>query len=347
MTNYIDKGRLLLQQKEYTKALEFFQAAIEIEESPKEAYLGLAEVYFALQKDKQGREALFKALALDPYNEQGISMAQEHCFAQGTVVETKDVPHLDQIAKQPVGVANTKYTIIPPNINHTPYYAMGFNDGNMIYLEKNSDGYTIVAPNRQEYLRGRFYNNWDGYKKPQGKLCIPELVSINGETLPITEIGNCAFCHCELDNVIIPNTIVSIGLEAFLQNEGIRELYIPNSVKTIKRSAFRYCSSLSKVHLSEKLELIDEYVLGDTKITTIDIPALVNTIIVNAFAQDRHSYPKMPSKMIMHGLPPKLKIGEFDRGFFFVKETEAYIPKAYMEEYKFSQFWQEMELIPY
>ena len=56
MTNYLDKGKLLLQQHQYINALEFFQAAIESNESVKDAYLGLAEVYFALQKDKQGRE---------------------------------------------------------------------------------------------------------------------------------------------------------------------------------------------------------------------------------------------------------------------------------------------------
>ena len=212
MTNYIDKGRSLLQQKEYTKALEFFQAAIESEESPKDAYLGLAEVYFSLQKDKQGREALFNALALDPYNERGLMMAQQYCFAKETFIETKGVPSLDQVAKEPaIATANAKYTVIPPNVNRTPYYAIEFSDGNLIYLEKTPDGYKIVAPNRRDYLG----NDWDGYKKPQGTIVIPESVCIDGKTSPIVNVGEGAFSLCKINKVIIPDSIEVISKFAF------------------------------------------------------------------------------------------------------------------------------------
>ena len=80
MANYIEKGKSLLENKEYIKAIEFFQASIECLEFVKEANLGLAEAYFAIQKDEQGKVALFKAMALDPNNSQGISMIQNYCF---------------------------------------------------------------------------------------------------------------------------------------------------------------------------------------------------------------------------------------------------------------------------
>ena len=74
MSDYINKGKAYLENKQFSKALEFFQAALENMESPKEAYLGLAETYFALSKDEQGKVALFKAMALDPNNLRGLKM---------------------------------------------------------------------------------------------------------------------------------------------------------------------------------------------------------------------------------------------------------------------------------
>lgn len=348
MTNYLDKGRLLLQQKEYTKALEFFQAAIESKESPKDAYLGLAEVYFALQKDKQGREALFYALALDPYNERSLMMAQQHCFAKETFIETKGVPGTDQIAKPSVGASsNVKYTVIPPSVNCTPYFAIEFSDGNLIYLEKQSNGYSIVAPNRKECLRGKLRekhsNNWDGYKKPIGFLTIPSLVCIDGETLPITKIGDNAFYDCEISKVIIPNTIISIGVDAFAFNEELDEVYIPDSVKTICASAFSDCFSLTKIRLSEELEVIDKDVFYETDISSIDIPASVKKILSNAF--DFHNY--LPQKMIMHGAPPTIVEEYIGASIRYRDGSEDYVPSAFLQEYKFSKYWQEMKLIPY
>ena len=345
MTNYIDKGRSLLQQKEYTKALEFFQAAIESEKSPKDAYLGLAEVYFALQKDKQGREALFNALALDPYNERGLMMAQQYCFAKETFIETKDVPSSNQIARPSIGVSsNTKFSLIPPNINRTPYHAVEFSDGNMIFLEKNSKGYTIVAPNRQDYLG----NNWDGYKKPQGTIVIPKSVCIDGKSLPIVKIGESAFSLCKINNIIIPDSIEVISRSAFSHNDLLKEVSIPNSVQFIRVSAFSHCRNLEKIQLPEILEVIDEKVFEGAKITSIDIPASVITIYFDAFGTNAYGkFGLLPQKMILHGPPPKLKEGFHCTRIYIRDSTEAYVPAIYLQDYKFAQYWQEMKLIPY
>lgn len=344
MTNYIDKGRSLLQQKEYTKALEFFQAAIESEESPKDAYLGLAEVYFALQKDKQGREALFKALALDPYNERGLMMAHQYCFAKETFIETKDVPSSDQVAKEPaVATANAKYTVIPPNVNRTPYYAIEFNDGNLIFLEKNSNGFTIVPPNRQEVGYKQYINNWQGYKTPSGVVDIPNSICVDRRTMPIIEIGRCAFEHCKIKNVVIPNSIYSIGYEAFFDNRILKEVFIPNNVKIIQQRAFMGCISLEKIHLPDRLEILDEHVLDGTSISSLDIPNSIKKIFSNLFGD--HLF--HPIKLIMHGAPPIIEKGGFSFDVYVKQFIEAYIPTAYMNNYKFAQYWQEMKLIPY
>lgn len=349
MTSYIDKGKLFLQQNEYLKALEYFQAAIESKESPKDAYLGLAEVYFALQKDKQGREALFYALALDPYNERGLMMAQQHCFAKETFIETKGVPGSDQIARPPVGISsNTKYTLIPPSVNHTPYYAIEYSDGNIIYIWKDSNSCSVVPPNQKRASGYVSNSNWDGYKKPQGTIVIPDSVCIDGKTLPIVEIGESAFVQCKVNKVIIPNSIEVISWGAFSFNELLNEVYIPNSVQSIQGNAFSHCPNLKRIHLPEKIEVINKSLFAYTNITSIDIPAFVKKIFDDAFNCAGGLVGNyFPKEMILHSAPPMIERGISGIGLNIQKGSVAHVPMLFLQDYKFAKFWQELELIPY
>ncbi len=352
MSNYLEQGKTFLEKKEYSKALEYFQAAIESDESLLDAYLGLAEVYFAIQKEKQGREALFKALALDPFNEQGITMVQEHCLAKWGVVESNNNPIIDQAMVSPPATvsSNASYTIISPAINHTPYYAVEFADGNIIYLRKDSINCSVVAPNKEnKFVYNNFvYNNWDGYKKPQGTIVIPNSVCIDGKTLPVVEIGDSAFSLCKINKVIIPDSIEVISECAFSSNELLKEVYIPNSVKSIQRYAFSMCQNLEKIHLPELLEVIDEYVFGHTKISSINIPASVKKIFDDAFYGAGGLIGNFfPKEMILHSAPPMIERGIYGSGLNIQKGSVAHVPSLFLQDYKFAKFWQEMKLIPY
>ena len=85
---------------------------------------------------------------------------------------------------------------------------------------KNADGVTIYytwANNNSELsvsYRGTSSGNYSN--EYTGNVVIPESVSYNGTTYPVTSIGNNAFYNCNgLTSVNIPNSVTSIGSGAF------------------------------------------------------------------------------------------------------------------------------------
>jgi hypothetical protein len=71
-------------------------------------------------------------------------------------------------------------------------------------------------------------------------------------TIPnsVTSIGNDAFLGCRgLTSVTIPNSVTSIGENAFQGCSGLTSVTIPNSVTSIGENVFRDCSGLTSVTL--------------------------------------------------------------------------------------------------
>ena len=69
MSNYIQQGKILVSQKEYTKALEYFQAAIQNDSTCSEAYLLLSDCYYYLGRIQQSQSTLYSLLSKDPNNQ--------------------------------------------------------------------------------------------------------------------------------------------------------------------------------------------------------------------------------------------------------------------------------------
>ena len=98
-------------------------------------------------------------------------------------------------------------------------------------------------------------------------------------------IGPEAFYLCgALERVSLPGSLETIGEDAFAECTSLAEIAIPDSVKTIGEGAFSGCSSLRKVTLPAALTSINRHVFRYCgNLAEINIPVTVTSIGDDAF----------------------------------------------------------------
>ena len=96
----------------------------------------------------------------------------------------------------------------------------------------------------------------------------------------VTSIGKEAFEYCEsLTSITIPDSVTSIGDHAFYDCESLTSITIPNSVTSIGRSAFYGCKSLTSITIPKRVTSIEWSVFsGCSSLTSITIPNSVTSI---------------------------------------------------------------------
>ena len=101
----------------------------------------------------------------------------------------------------------------------------------------------------------------------------------------VTSIGGDAFWNCSgLTSITIPNSVTSIGKDAFSGCSGLTSITIPNSVTSIGEYAFSGCSGLTSVTIANGVTLIGYYAFyGCSGLTSVTIPNSVTSISWNAF----------------------------------------------------------------
>ena len=103
----------------------------------------------------------------------------------------------------------------------------------------------------------------------------------------VNSIGDRAFMYCSgLASVTIGNSVTSIGSEAFYKCSGLTSVTIPNSVTSIGSYAFQSCSGLTSVTIPNSVTSIGSFAFDDCSgLTSVTIGNSVTTIREYAFRE--------------------------------------------------------------
>ena len=160
---------------------------------------------------------------------------------------------------------------------------------------------TITFPKCTEYFYGLAfsscknlrtikcrYSSSDGrYLIKNGRLLGFAPGGLTKYTIPnsVTSIGEDAFNDCSsLTSITIPNSVTSIGDCAFKGCSSLTSITIPNSVTSIGSGAFAYCSSLTSITIPNSVTSIGWSAFRScSSLTSITIPNSVTSIGYYAF----------------------------------------------------------------
>ena len=122
--------------------------------------------------------------------------------------------------------------------------------------------------------------------KEIGEAAFYECASIENVILPegIVSIGKSAFSDCdELVSITLPKTLQKIGDKAFAYSSELKSISIPEGVTIIGTETFRYCYSLENVVLPDSVIEIGLYAFCYCDIVEIDLPNKLEIIGDHAF----------------------------------------------------------------
>ncbi len=161
----------------------------------------------------------------------------------------------------------------------------------------------VVFGNNLQIIAANAFNNCDAIEICEIPASVTEIYgnSFTGTAVSALTIaeGNTTYikdqnCIIEIetntviaggDNAVIPSYVTHIGVNAFV-GRNLESVIIPNSVQSIGRNAFRECTSLKSVsfEMGSQLETIGEYAFENCKsITSILLPEKLKEISSSAF----------------------------------------------------------------
>ena len=117
-----------------------------------------------------------------------------------------------------------------------------------------------------------------------GNVIIPSKVEYNSKEYTVVAIGDYSFKGQSIDSMVIPNTVTSIGVLAFVYCTSMRSVVIPESVTSIGQEAFSHCGLFS-VEIPNSITTIDYSTFASCPVlSSVKIPNSVTTIRSTAFS---------------------------------------------------------------
>ena len=101
----------------------------------------------------------------------------------------------------------------------------------------------------------------------------------------VTRIGGLAFSGIDISSLEIPNTVTSIGRDAFDGCTGLNSIKLPESLLQMRERVFEWCTNLTSINIPDGITEIGDYsFLGCGNLTSVTLPENLETIGRNAFS---------------------------------------------------------------
>lgn len=133
-------------------------------------------------------------------------------------------------------------------------------DGDPVYYIVYEDGTLLITGTGA--IRNDMFNS--GYVPVSGNVHVSENVRNTNRLIiedGVTAIGGNAFAFLHFNSIDFGNTLVSIGLGAFYDNDGFETVVLPDSVKTVGDGAFALSSYLKTVTFGPNVETVGDWAL--------------------------------------------------------------------------------------
>ena len=114
-----------------------------------------------------------------------------------------------------------------------------------------------------------------GWEGASSELTIPSKITVDGKEYSVTKIGDRAFYSQDIRTIVLPDTLRTLGSDAFSCNDAVETVEIPGSVDSYAHS-FSGCSSLKEIRVAasnDTFESISGVLMNEKKDTIYQYPA--------------------------------------------------------------------------
>lgn len=118
-------------------------------------------------------------------------------------------------------------------------------------------------------------------------VAIPDSVTYEGASYPVTSIGEQAFYNCKtIKELTLPSTLQSVGKWSFYYCTGLTSITLPDAVTYVGYGAFSRCINATTLTLSKNLKVIDETGFSRCSyLTKVELPEGLTEIRAGGFDQ--------------------------------------------------------------